>query len=165
MGVTVIPAPGAGSDNWELISSVSASGSSIAFTSIAGYKKLALRATVTLGSQDVSMRLNADTGSNYNYFRNNQIGTATSISAYAQTSFLLGSPSSAGSTANLFIQIDNADNSGLKNVSGVFFSSTGTAPVGDYVGQYIASASISTVTLIGSVGFNSGTVALYGVKA
>lgn len=171
MGASQVPATSAGvSDNWELISSVSASGSSVSFTSISGYKKLMLRGSNLGCTSNGSwyVQFNSDSGAKYDYSYEYANGSATDkynvSTGVALTSIPF--PSSGSSNVYVLLTINNADTTGIKTVTGgmSIYNGTYTWSSTNLNGNYIASASISTVTLTaGSAGMN-GTVSLYGVR-
>lgn len=177
MGASVIPATGSGSDNWTLISSVSptASASSVAFTSISGYKKLLLRVVDpnTSATATFSLRFNSDSGANYSYAANSTSTSGGTSYPYStadtnNTSIPLGS-GAFGSTVSAFILINETNTAGMKTLSGGAawtIDSIGGAGTPNLTGQYYASAAITTVTFSTSSAFTgAGTVALYGVLA
>ena len=162
MGASQVPATSGLTDNFELISSVTASGSSVAFTSISGYKKLMLRCnalSVSGGNKTWTIRLNSDSGTNYDfaYSANDNVQTGQTAFGFPQTGELLSA----------FYVFENTNTTGVKTLEGSF-KITNATPVSyvsvNEVGNYYASASISTVTLAVSTGNLSGTIALYGVR-
>jgi len=171
MGASQVPTTSQGlSDNWELISSVSASGSSVAFTSISGYKKLMLRggSLSCTNNSSWTVRFNSDSGSKYDYsYELVRYGVTDKYdvnTAVATTA--IDFPYSGRYNANVFLTINNTDTLGIKTITGAL----GVTDSSDYaykatnlIGNYIASASISTVTLAAGTGM-SGTVSLYGVR-
>jgi uncharacterized protein Veg len=171
MGISTYPAASAAnpSDNWQLISSVSASGSSVSFTSISGYKKLMLRGANLACSSNGSwyVRLNSDSGSKYDYsYEYANYGAADKYnvtSAVAATS--IGFPSSGSDLVNVFLTISNTDTTGIKTITGALgtYDATYSYRGTNLIGNYIASASISTVTLTAGSSGMAGTVSLYGV--
>jgi uncharacterized protein Veg len=171
MGASQVPAAVSSnpSDNWELISSVSASGSSVSFTSISGYKKLMLRGANLYCSSNGSwyVQFNADSGSKYDYsYQYANFGAAdkynVSTTVAATSINLLG----GSSQVNLFFTINNTDTTGIKTISGALSTYDGTYNYSgtNLSGNYIASASISTVTLTAGSSGMGGTVSLYGVR-
>jgi hypothetical protein len=171
MGASQVPATSALTDNYELISSVTASGSSVAFTSISGYKKLMLRCNAVLSSGGATnrtwtLRLNADSTSKYDYAFHYDGSTPNyrGVTLTGQTEF--GFPQSASELYAFFI-FNNTDTTGVKSIEGSF-KVTDATPVSytssDYSGNYYASASVSTVTVSIGTGSLSGTIALYGVR-
>ena len=171
MGASQVPATSQGlSDNWELISSVSASGSSVSFTSISGYKKLMLRGGNLACSSNGSwtVRFNSDSGSKYdysyelaNYSASDKYNVKTSV---ATTS--IGFPASGSDLVNVFLTINNTDTTGIKTITGTLGIYDGSYVYNgtNLIGNYIASASISTVTLTAGSSGMAGTVSLYGVR-
>jgi uncharacterized protein Veg len=171
MGASQVPTTSAGlSDNWELISSVSASGSSVSFTSISGYKKLMLRGQnlACTSNSTWTVRFNSDSGSKYDYAYEYSYDGATDkynvVSAMATTAIDSASPGNG--QVNILLTINNTDTTGIKTITGAFgvFNGTYSYKGTNLIGNYIASASISTVTVGASSGGMSGTIALYGVR-
>lgn len=163
MSVSTIPPIAVGSDKWEEISSTTASGSTVSFTSISGYRKLALdfkditNNAATLAG--FSITINNDTGSNYLLIYNT--GSAFSVQG-AQGAFSIGSLSN-GYTLNGSLQIDNCDSSKIKNVIGGSYSSNNYTYVYFPGTYYKGSATVSSVEFKGS-SMTGGTVTLYGVR-
>lgn len=159
---------GTGSDNWELISSVTPTAASAAvnFTGLSVYRKLAIRFQgIVLGtSGNVTLRLNNDSGSLYDAtFQRENTTRVNLVAEFNQTAFNLSSTDSS-LNHNGFIQIDNCDNAGLK-ISPDGFKAAGSILINQHYGQYRASAIITQVNLITNTTFTAvGTVALYGVK-
>lgn len=155
---------GTGSDNWELISSVTPTAASAAvnFTGLSPYKKLLIRCTgLSQVGGTASVRLNNDSGTNYDwqYLEDSAPATeaATGDVLTAQTSFALNLVTKG------FAIFSSCDNSGLKIMEEA--ASDATLYVYLANGFYVASAIITQVNLVSSGTFNaSGTVALYGVK-
>lgn len=162
---------GTGSDNWELISSVTPTAASAAvnFTGLSPYRKLLLIwDDTTLGSSgSVSARLNNDSGSNY-FYTNNYFNSSSGSYQLRVTSFGTEiSFSTSGTNPQGLIEFANCDNTGLKTI--VDGMMTGSSGAGEYknqfYGYYKASAVVTQVNLITSTTFNAaGTVYLYGVK-
>jgi len=170
MGASQVPATSAGlSDNWELISSVSASGSSVSFTSISGYKKLMLRGgnlgCTSNGSWNV--RFNSDSGSKYDYsYEYANFGASDKYNVVTTVAATYIGLLSGSSPVNLFVTINNTDTTGIKTITGAAntFDGSYTYSSTNLTGNYIASASISTVTLTAGSSGMAGTVSLYGVR-
>ena len=154
---------GTDSDNWELISSATPTGGAAAvnFTGLSPYKKLMIRWTgiVLSAANEVDVRLNNDSGTNYNYFYTTNSGGTGSQSN--QTKVAMGD---GGSTSNIgFIVFSSCDNSGIKFIENGYAVSSNSW--GYYQGYYLASAIITQVNLVTDTTFTAaGTVALYGVK-
>lgn len=158
-----------GSDNWELISSVTTPGSvtAVNFTSLSVYRKLALRwSNVELNSATYfRVRLNNDSASNYDTsyaFEDTQMRLRVNM---GETDFR---PMSSDSIIQSgFLEIVNCDTTGLKYIVDgyVLNATTNTYKANNHYGIYRASAVISQVNLIfGTITTGAGTVALYGAK-
>lgn len=161
MASSYVPLPLIGNDKWIQISSVTASGTTVSFTSITGYRKLAvlfktLSPTTLAGSKTISMTLNSDTASVYRAFK---AGT-TNI----DTSFDLGTmqngttPSPSG-----MIIIDNVDSETIKMISGSSYNTSGTYNYQNG-SHYEGNAKVTSVQIktSDSNGFAGGTIILYG---
>ena len=159
-----------GSDNWELISSVTpaASVTAVNFTGLAVYRKLAIRWSVVsmTGSGSFRFRLNNDSGNNYDtsYLANIASGFQNIVTMGVSDFRPINSNSEESSG---FLEIINCDNTGVKFlVDGYMVNSvTNTHVSNHHYGIYRASAVVSQVNMIFStITSGAGTVALYGVK-
>jgi hypothetical protein len=156
MGISKIG--GGGSDNWELISSVTptASTTAVNFTGLSTYRKLLLLWS-GISNYDTYVRLNNDSGSNYAY---------TSLQyRIAYSEFFVVTNSVFGTSIGLtgiagYIEFGNCDMSGLKSITNGQGSYTT-----QYQGYYKGTSLISQVNFLSSTAFTAtGTVYLYGVK-
>lgn len=154
---------GTGSDNWELISSVTptASAAAVNFTGLSVYRKLMIVFyDLVLGSSGtVSLRLNNDSTSKY------MSGSSGSTGKMATEIAISGS----NTGQNGFASFINCDTTSIKTISGgqyaTYSGSTPSSSAYALQGIYLASAAVSQVNLITSTTFTAvGTVALYGVK-
>ena len=169
MGASIIPAVSANtSDNWVQISSVTASGTSTSFTSISGYKKLMLRGASLSSSSNTAWTItfNSDTGAKYDY--SYAYADFSASSTYGVSTVVGNSniafPNNFSSNVMLMITINNTDTTGLKTLSGAWAGFSGTNQRGNnIIGSYLASASISTITVAAAAGGMGGTLSLYGV--
>lgn len=156
------------SDNWELISSVTPTAASAAvnFTGLSPYKKFLIKGKAATQSLNaVSIRLNNDSGTNYDYSISNfSSSTLVNTVAGGQTGFEVYGASSG---ADYFdVVIENCDNTGLKLLTyGLYVNAAGSTSRRDYWGVYVASAIVSQVNVVGTGTFSgAGTISLYGVK-
>jgi len=176
-------AGGAAPADYELITTtvLSSSAASVTFsglgTSAAAYKHLQIRYVARdnrgiSGPNNVSARLNTDTGSNYSHHR--LYGDGASVSSFAstsQTSFLAGAISSNSDTANAFgaAVLDLLDfsstskNKTIRLLAGV--SSTGSA-VQMSSGAWYSTAAVTEIQFNATSGsFVSGSrFSIYGLK-
>lgn len=161
---------GTGSDNWELISSVTpaASVTSVNFTGLAVYRKLAIRWSLVdlTGTGSFRVRLNNDSGNNYDtsYLANIASGFQN-IATMAASDFRPINSNSEQSSG--FLEIINCDNTGVKFLVDGYLVNTVTNNfvANQHYGIYRASAVVSQVNFIFSTNtVGTGTVALYGVK-
>lgn len=164
MGSSVVPAQQPlGSEKWELISSVTASGSTVtSFTSIAGYSKLKLitKLTATSAVSKVSCQFNSDTGNKYSSVED----LLTSISSTIRGTSIPLSPE--GNNLAGVLTINNVATTGIKNVQG--YSSSDNSGSSYYYkslidGDYETTSAITSLNLNINVGTYSGNVSLYGV--
>lgn len=153
---------GTGSDNWELISSVTptVSTSAVNFTGLSPYRKLMVTwSSLILSSANyVNIRLNNDSANKYNFFATT--GTGATVTSTNVDQFTYGDGTFANANgAAIFTSCDNA---GVKFMENGFHS---PALRCYYYGYYLASAVITQVNFLGSSTFTAtGTVSLYGVK-
>lgn len=158
---------GVASDNWELISSVvpTAATAAVNFTGISSYRKLMIRWTgiILNSANEVDVRLNNDSGNNYNYYLTRNDGLV--VGAAVANKIVFG-PGTFTSNEG-YVIFSSCDNTGFKFIEdgmGMTGGTTGTT-WGYYQGYYLASAVITQVNLITDSTFTAvGTVALYGVK-
>ncbi len=154
---------GTGSDNWELISSVTptAATAAVNFTGLSPYKKLMVVADgVTLTVNDeLDLRINNDSGSKYlsSYWSASETVTQTNFTT--KLSFTAVTGTIAG-----MVVIENCDNAGVKFVN-KGFGGSGATTIFMENGIYLASAIVTQINVIVDTTFaGAGTVALYGVK-
>lgn len=169
-------APAGGGANWTLLNTGGTTLTSFSTTisGISGQDKIMVLWSGTATQADFRLRLNADSGSNYNFFgsfmqgdSSFQAGLVGNISSTAQTSIFLAKTSNSGSasTTSGGITITGCNSSGLKQ-----FISTGGADFNSAVNQrnlslqgfYSGSSTISSITILCSSGsFGGGTVWVY----
>jgi hypothetical protein len=157
---------GTGSDNWELISSVTPTALSAAvnFTGLSPYKKLMVVAngvTLTL-SNELDLRVNNDSGNNYSY---SYWTDAPDVRAAGFTSKIVFTP--AATTLSGVIIINNCDNTGIKVVEKGWAQDPASATNALFIegGAYLASAVVTQINVVTDTTFaGAGTLALYGVK-
>jgi hypothetical protein len=153
---------GTGSDNWELISSVTptAASATVNFTGLVPYRKLMVvwRGIVLATANEVDIRINNDSSSNvYMYYNTTSTGGNN-------LNFGDKIITSAGTTIdqNGFLIIDSCDNTGIKRIvdgAGTLNSRT------NFSGIYFATAVVTQINVLTDSTFTAvGTVALYGVK-
>lgn len=160
MAGSYVPLPLIGNDKWIQVSSVTASGTTVSFTGITGYRKLAVLfktlSPSSAGSKTISMTLNSDTATAYRAFKS---GT-TSI----DTSFDLGTMQSGTSPSpSGMIIIDNVDSDTIKMISGSSYNTSGTYNYQNG-SHYEGNAKVTSVQIktSDSFGFAGGTIILYG---
>jgi hypothetical protein len=171
-GVPTWAAP-AGGGGITLISSTSFTGSTLTLSSIpTTYKNLYCEITGVYGDstyQDVSVRFNSDTATNYDYGKFGSQGTGTDISnAAAQTSFQIvssGTNSGASEKSSAFLNIYNYAQTTVPVVfMGFGRGKQDTNFKSIFInGQYRNAANVTSISFIASAGnFSAGTVKLYG---
>jgi hypothetical protein len=113
-----------------------------------------------------NLRFNSDSGGNYGYcglFNNN--GTLTTAYSVGNTSFPIGRQgNTAADVVSAVMNVEGAFGAGMAQIN--VGSSSGGAGQESYnfSGFYVASAAITSVSLISSSGnFDAGTLILYGV--
>lgn len=167
MGSSVVPAQSpVGSEKWEVISSVTASGSTVSFTSISGYRKLKLIAspTTTSTGTTLNVRFNSDSGSNYSYANNRSYNSAASnLGVSIRTNQIGVGP--FGGTFGVSLTVENINTTGIKTFSGY---STTTGSGNSYAdeipqGDYETTSAITSLQIITGSTFTGGNVTLFGV--
>jgi hypothetical protein len=162
-------------DSITLISSTTMSGSAtITLSSIPGtYTNLYLVYTgaYSAGAFDnLSFRMNGDSGTNYDWGFNGSAGTNGDFANSSQaTSIALGSSASSTNVYDKGSGVINIYNYAQSTVPIVTFSATratysGTVKSGSQQAQYRNSAAITSFSIIASSSFSGGTIKLYGVK-
>lgn len=155
---------GTGSDNWELISSVTptAATSAVNFTGLSPYKKLMVVADgVTLSVADeLDLRINNDSANKY---LRSFWSESEQVSQSNFTSRLTFTYSST--TIAAMVVIENCDNAGVKFISKGFGGATPTSTLFMENGIYLASAIVTQINvLVDNTYAGAGTLSLYGVK-
>lgn len=158
MGSSVVPAQQPVGENWQVISSVTASGTTVSFTSISGYRKLKIIGAPVTSSTGGSMlvRFNSDSGAKYSFIKD---GAAPAI---RETSV---SYSALGNTHSLVLTVDNINTTGNKTMDGYFSTTGGSFPAYTQMllGDYETTSAITSIQLTTFSTFNSGNVTLFGV--
>lgn len=171
MGATQIPAFTSGlSDNWVSIATATPSAISYTFSSISGYKKLMLRGENlnTIGNRTWTITLNGDTGAKYDYayeYYNAQSAVNPISQTTAATSIPF--PGQFESGGALVFIVNNTDTTGIKTITGTMGGLNTvvnyTSKTANLTGNYLASASISSITIQINSSVMGGTLSLYGV--
>ena len=166
MTLTLNSAPGSSVPNWQLITSSAPTGvSTVTYSGLSGYSKYRILAPnlVPSGSAFFALRINADSGANYN---NVSTGIGSSPSVYyaannSATSFLISATTST--TAQYFqIDIDHALLLTPKFISGTSYSTNNAV---NTFGNYITTSAITSITLLTSANnFSTGTIYLLGAN-
>lgn len=169
---------------FDSIATVNLSGgaaSSITFSSIPStYKhlqlRMMLRSTDGGGNAGPILRMNSDSGSNYNYHLLEGNGTSVTSGASANASFLTFGNCPAGGTAagtfgTFVIDIlDYADTNKFKTTRSLFGYDVNALPLGAvdfFSGAWRSTSAISTISLTMFTGSNFAQyshAALYGIK-
>ena len=158
--------PTAAVESFALISSTSMTGAaSITVSSIPAVNNLMINLQSISGANanaQFTIRLNADTGSNYNWLNYiNNDGTFQSDQGWPSTSVRIGNLGPASSSIRGSIYIQGAAGSGRKPLQLVTYVSGGVGMWGG--GYYAGTAAISSITIISDSGnFDAGTLEIYG---
>ena len=172
MGATQIPAFTSGlSDNWVSIATATPSAISYTFSSISGYKKLMLRGEGlnTSGNRTWTITLNGDTGAKYDYgyLYTSAGGTVTNYTSQTTGATSIPFPVQFESGGALVFIVNNTDTTGIKTITGTMgglnTASSATGKTASLTGNYLASASISSITIQINSSTMAGTLSLYGV--
>jgi hypothetical protein len=158
-----------------LLSTTTLSGSSTSITGISSsYTNLLITVTDAVGqydNEDVYLRVNTDTGNNYNngYYRLFDT-TSDGTNLFATSRILVARCTNSTSTirkTNLAANIYNYTSTGTRFITS--YSTTGLASTSNVTfssgGAYIGGSAISSIQLTLSAGtWSSGTVLVYGAK-
>jgi len=173
-------AASAGGANWSLLNSggtALTAASTITISGISSKDKIMVLlkdVQCVNATQTIGLRLNADTGSNYNYFGSKIIWGTTynqynlqDVTALNQSSYIVtGTASDAAAIASASVVITGANSSGVKQISSMGAGASdygGTnAPAFWLGGFYSGSAVITSVSVKTTSGnFNGGTIYVY----
>ena len=173
-------APAGGGSNFTLLNTGGTALSGSATTTISGISGkdkifILVKGASTVNAYSfIQLRLNTDSGGNYEFygFRASPDATydktmiTTSNSGGTDTAFMLGSLSSvAASNAQIAVSIQGANSSGVKIINSASGVNQNTGVFGEpYVhgGIYTGSSTISSISIISSSGnFDTGTVFVY----
>lgn len=177
-GVPAWATVGGAGKTWTLLSTTSMSGSSSVTVSGISDKEdlliLVVGATFGSSNKTVRLRINGDTGSNYNV----QQSTISPTSTYSDDAFqgfnstatyvpLATTSTNTASQANASIVLSGCKSTGIKNVD---YTAGATEAGGtDHVmnwgqGIYSASAAVTNITVFNSLSyaFTAGTIYIYG---
>jgi len=178
----ILASSGGGAASYELIETrlLSSNATSVTFSSIpATFTHLQIRATVrsdrSFGVDNLGLRFNSDTGSNYNaHFLFNNGSTITSTDLGINTAIYAARITDASVTANSFGAtiidvLDYASTSKQKTIRSAYASSTtGSYPWnGMHSGIWLSTSAVTGLTLLPIAGTNlvSGSrISLYGIK-
>ncbi len=144
-------------DNWQLISSVTASGTAVTFNSISGYKRLMVvwKVLTTGTSQWYQLRVNNDsTAGNHSSMNSYTFGDANS----SNTSIML--TGMTRTNASGMLTIENANKSAPHPISNFASDITNATTMG-----ILTSDPITRVDIFGSASasWTGGTIQLWGV--
>lgn len=163
----------AGGGGMTLLATLTLTGSSVTSSTFSSsYKQLFVfyKGVYLNTGQDVNMRLNADTGSNYNY--RNIVGDGSGVNSYAgqnQTSWRFGGADTSSTDklkANGFVTIMNpSDTDFVFGTCSHYRVNSGT-DVQNWNSSlvYDSSAAITSVTMLTGATFSGGTAYVYGVN-
>lgn len=168
-------APSAGA-NWSLLSSTTLSGTTTTVTGISGKDKIMILirgASSGTGSTEVNVRLNTDTGANYNYMGPSWNAPGTYSTTFltnkgaggVDTSIPIGAMGSGAGNVSGYCLLSGCNASGVKvyNAAGGG-NSGGTGQLANNVGGWYNSATvISSISVVAAGGgsFSGGTVLVY----
>jgi hypothetical protein len=163
-------APAGGAADYTLINAGGTAltgATSITVSGISGKDSLIviIQAASSVNTAGFEMRLNSDSGLNYNYVQW-ELVSGPSVSATSgfgsNNSMDLFTTSAAGGDGSMIMFLDGCNSTGLKRANFVGRpSGLGKARIGNYV--YTGTSAISSVTAISSSGnFDAGTIYVYG---
>lgn len=143
-------------DNWQLISSVTPSGTAVTFNSISGYSRLMVvyKAMTMSASVWIYLRVNNDaTAGNYA-----SMAAYTSANNLESNNYIVLAGTTSNSHSGMVV-IENADKSTPHQVSQI-----ASANISQYTAAILSSSPITRVDILGGT-FTGGTVELWGVAA
>jgi hypothetical protein len=140
-------------EQWQLISSVTPSGTSVTFSSLTGYKHIWIMGNAITKSASTAIGIRPNNDSSVGAYAWAQSGNDSKFYAGVTTT---------GSSALSFkiYNIDQASPHKIEAVSDSLYSSNGDA----YTNP-VAITSVTVLTWNGSATFTGGTLAVYGVPA
>lgn len=161
MGVSIVPATAVTgvSDNWVLISTNTASASTLSLTGISGYKKLKVVFNTASQPSFNTLRFNNDSGSKYSY-SGWKVSGSNVVSGLPSSPFDTNALPTANVSDNFNLEIESADTTNMKK-----YTFTGGGNGNIFIdGIYQATAAISSIQL---AWYSSATavVYLYGVAS
>lgn len=143
---------------------------SVTFSSLGSYSDIRIICSVlgTSASQDIGIRFNSDTGSNYAYASLYGAGGGiTSSRSTNQTyiTFLYAVGNTTNTPSTTIIDIINYRNATVNKSVLARVSATGAIAINNVIGQWRNTSAITSITLTTLTGnFASGdTIALYGI--
>jgi hypothetical protein len=169
--------PAAIGTDWTLLNSGGTAltgAQTITVSGISGKNKILMfvsGASSANASSFIDVRLNTDTGNNYQYYGY----FITAAAAYASSNFegesalesgitIARMGSSAASTVHGSILLDGCNTTGVKSFqsSGAMIGSFNGGRVAEYSGYYNSASTISSISLVSSTGnFDAGTIFVY----
>lgn len=157
-------------DNYQLINAggtATTGAATITVSGISGKNSLWIYLVdVSAGaSAAFTLRVNGDTASNYYYVKFGQSAGAITTGGGNDSAWQLGTQGNA--TANKIsigeIRIDGCNAAGIKNYWAVTDTNGTSDECGVYMGHYVGTSTISSVSIISSSGnFDGGTMYVYG---
>lgn len=149
---------------------LSSAQASVTFSSISGYIDIYVVCDFVLASSgdNLGLRFNSDTGSNYSDTMLAGNGSAASSSRQtSQTSIRSGYWETGRSQTNISIMNYSNANTNKTTISRQFQSGTTTSYVVANVGLWRSTSAITSITLLGISGniASGSTFTLYGIKA
>ena len=175
MTVTLNSAGGSSVPNWTLVTSSAPTGvSTVTYSGLSGYSKYRILAVgLAAVSGTSAIRINGDSGANYSdifagpaAFSSSSPTTPLTITLN-QTSLALSS--AAGTIPTFDIEIDNATILTPKSIKGWgtdanLGASTATGGYGQISGIYATSSLLTSISIVRSANFTSGTIYLLGAN-
>jgi hypothetical protein len=159
--------PTAAAQTFTLISTTALSGTTTTVTGLSGKNQyyIFITGASMSGGQDVSLRFNSDSGSNYSYVLVQGNGTTfDGFDIYAtSTSFILGQPAAGTDTLTAYIMVNGANATTIKPVTSMSYASGSTNKKSiSLTGRYLGTSTISSVSVIGGSAFDAGSILVYG---
>ena len=175
MGIATFPAPSSSVPNWTLLQTSTPSGvATVTFSGLAGYSKYRIMAgNVVAASGTTQLRINADSGNNYNVLVSTISNPGSApysavVPTLATTGVALGNQ--AGTAPTFDVQVDNSPILAPKGIVGwgsdisISQIAPNLAQVGIINALYITTSAITSISIVRTANFSSGSIYLLGAN-
>ena len=168
-GVPSWATPTAAAQTFTLISTTSLSGSTTTVSGLSGknqYYFFINGASMSGASQDLLLRFNSDSGTNYTYLWLQGNGTTFDgfETSFSSAQITLGQQgSSSADTLTAYVMLEGANSTAIKPVTVMSYASGTSKKSIIATGRYLGTSTISSVSVIAGGGtFDAGSILVYG---